>query len=215
MPKLIKKEVKEKAMRMLAEEPNVSLSTVADECGVGLTTLKTWKNDAGFNEAVYTKYMSTSGFKMTQVMDAAFREAKLGNVSAMRLWAEMSGKLVKRISIKNESPYEKFINMHNVEDAEILDDYEISSVLPERDVSNDKPRVKAKNERESLNNAIKRGYKKEVSPEQRAKNRKKSLESYKRQQRAKKVGLESLGRRTGQAREEWYAELERREKEIR
>lgn len=215
MPKMIKKEVKEKAMRMLAEEPNVSLSTVADECGVGLTTLKTWKNDAGFNEAVYTKYMSTSGFKMTQVMDAAFREAKLGNVSAMRLWAEMSGKLVKRISIKNESPYEKFINMHNAEDAEILDDYEISSVLPERDVSNDKPRVKAKKERESLNNAIKRGYKKEVSPEQRAKNRKKSLESYKRQQRAKKVGLEPLGRRTGQAREDWYAELERREKEIR
>ena len=51
MPKMIKKEVKEKAMRMLAEEPNVSLSTVADECGVGLTTLKTWKADAGFNEA--------------------------------------------------------------------------------------------------------------------------------------------------------------------
>lgn len=215
MPKLIKKEVKDRAMQMLAEEPNASLAAVADACGIGITTLKTWKNDAGFNEAVYTKYMSTSGFKMTQVMDAAFREAKLGNVSAMRLWAEMSGKLVKRISIKNESPYEKFINMHNVEDAEILDDYEISSVLPERDVSNDKPRVKAKKERESLNNAIKRGYKKEVSPEQRAKNRKKSLESYKRQQRAKKVGLEPLGRRTGQAREEWYAELERREKEIR
>ena len=214
MPKMIKKEVKEKAMRMLAEEPNVSLSTVADECGVGLTTLKTWKTDAGFNEAVYTKYMSTSGFKMTQVMDAAFREAKLGNVSAMRLWAEMSGKLVKRISIKNESPYEKFINMSSIEDAEVMD-YEITSELPDRDTSNDKPRVKAKKERESLNNAIKRGYKKEVSPEQRAKNRKKSLESYKRQQRAKKVGLEPLGRRTGQAREEWYAELERREKEIK
>tara|TARA_R100001015_G_C4634846_1_gene202346 strand:+ start:3021 stop:3665 length:645 start_codon:yes stop_codon:yes gene_type:complete len=214
MPKLIKKEVKDRAMQMLAEEPNASLASVADACGIGITTLKTWKADAGFNEAVYTKYMSTSGFKMTQVMDAAFREAKLGNVSAMRLWAEMSGKLVKRISIKNESPYEKFINMSNIEDAEVMD-YEITSELPERDTSNDKPRVKAKKERESLNNAIKRGYKKEVSPEQRAKNRKKSLESYKRQQRAKKVGLEPLGRRTGQAREEWYAELDRREKENR
>ena len=160
----------------------------------------------------YQKWAKKTKFKMTQVMDAAFREAKLGNESAMRLWAAMSGKLVKRISIKNESPYEKFINMSNIEDAEVMD-YEITSELPERDTSNDKPRVKAKNERESLNNAIKRGYKKEVSPEQRAKNRKKSLESYKRQQRAKKVGLEPLGRRTGQAREEWYAELERREKE--
>ena len=214
MPKMIKKEVREKAMRMLAEEPNVSLSTVADECGVGLTTLKTWKNDAGFNEAVYSKYMGSSGFKMTQVMDAAFREAKLGNVSAMRLWAEMSGKLVKRISIKNESPYEKFINMNNIEDVEVLDDYEISSDLPPRDESNNTPRVKARKEREKLNKAVNKGYKKEISPEQRAKNRKKSLASYKRQQRAKKVGLEPLGKKSGQAREDWYAELKRREKEM-
>jgi len=213
MPKMIKKEVREKAMRMLAEEPNVSLSTVAEECGVGLTTLKTWKSDAGFNEAVYTKYMGSSGFKMTQVMDSAFREAKCGNVAAMRLWAEMSGKLVKRISIKNESPYEKFINKNNMEDAEILDEYEVSSELPPRDISNDKPIVRAKKEKEKLNKAILSGYRKKVSPEQRAKNRKKSLASYKRQKRAKRVGLEPLGKRKDK--EKWYAELERREKEMK
>jgi hypothetical protein len=66
-----------------------------------------------------------------------------------------------------------------------------------------------------MKKAIKKGYKKEISQEQRAKNRKKSLESYRRMKRAKKVGMEPLGRRTGEAKRQWYAELERKEKEMK
>ena len=88
--------------------------------------------------------------------------------------------------------------------------------MPQRDEENNKPRTKTKKEKERVEKILSKdyGYKPEITPEQRAKNRKKSLASYRRLKRAKKVGLEPLGRKTGEAKREWYAELEKREKEM-
>ena len=102
-----------------------------------------------------------------------------------------------------------YADVIDVEDVEIIEE-----LAPIR-TNNDKPRVRIRKEKEKVEQILtKKRYKQEVTPEQRAKNRKKSLASYRRLKRAKKVGLEPLGRKTGEAKREWYAELEKKEKEM-
>jgi hypothetical protein len=218
MNKIMKKEVKDKALLLMSTNPDMDLNAIAKECGVTSRTLINWKNDPTFAEAMYEKYISTIGVHMPSVINSMVREAKMGNVQAARFVAEISGKLIKRISVKVESPFEKFMNFQKINDAEVLevvDDMEITEDLPPRSSKNDHPNVRSAKERKMMKKAIKKGYKKEISQEQRAKNRKKSLESYRRMKRAKKVGMEPLGRRTGEAKRQWYAELERKEKEMK
>ena len=216
MGNIVKKEVKDKALLLMSTNPDMDLNAIAKECGVTSRTLINWKNDPAFAEAMYEKYISTIGVHMPSVINSMVREAKMGNVQAARFVAEISGKLVKRISVKVESPFEKFMNFQKINDAEVLeivDDMEITQDLPPRNEENNHPNVRSTKEKKKLKEAIKKSYKKELTAEQRAKNRKKSLDSYRRQKRAKKVGLEPLGRRKGQAKREWYAELEKRESE--
>ena len=217
MPKIIKKEYKDRAIEVMGSNPNLDMENIANVCGISLSTLKNWRKDPAFNDAVYEKYMSTMGISQAQVNAAMVREAKLGNVQAARYCAEINGKMVKRISVKHESPYDQFLRAKEIS-ADVIDvePIEISEELAPIRSNNDKPRVRARKEKERVENILNKdyGYKPEISPEQRAKNRKKSLDSYRRMKRAKKVGLEPLGRRKGEAKREWYAELEKREKEM-
>tara|TARA_Y100001963_G_scaffold39888_1_gene55783 strand:- start:427 stop:1215 length:789 start_codon:yes stop_codon:yes gene_type:complete len=213
MPKMIKKEYKDRAIDVMGTNPNLDLENIANVCGVSLSTLNNWRKEPAFNDAVYERYMSTMGIEQAQVNAAMVREAKLGNVQAARFCAEINGKMVKRISIKHESPYDQFLKTKEIDDAEIIDTEVIEDGMPPF-FSNDKPRTRTKEEKKRVDKILNRGYKKEITPEQRAKNRKKSLASYRRLKRAKKVGLEPLGRKTGEAKRKWYAELEKREKEM-
>ncbi len=217
MPKIIKKEYKDRAIEVMGTNPNLDMESIANLCGVSLSTLKNWRKDAAFNDAIYEKFMSTMGISQAQVNAAMVREAKLGNVQAARYCAEINGKMVKRISVKHESPFDQFLRHHKEIDADVIDveDVEISEELAPIRTNNDKPRVRIRKEKEKVEQILtKKRYKQEVTPEQRAKNRKKSLASYRRLKRAKKVGLEPLGRKTGEEKREWYAELEKREKEM-
>ena len=217
MPKIIKKEYKDRAIEIMGSNPNLDMENIANVCGISLSTLKNWRKDPAFNDAVYEKYMSTMGISQAQVNAAMVREAKLGNVQAARYCAEINGKMVKRISVKHESPYDQFLRAKEIS-ADVIDvePIEISEELAPIRSNNDKPRVRTRKEKERVEKILNKdyGYKPEISPEQRAKNRKKSLDSYRRMKRAKKVGLEPLGRRKGEAKREWYVELEKREKEM-
>ena len=217
MPKIIKKEYKDRAIEVMGSNPNLDMENIANVCGISLSTLKNWRKDPAFNDAVYEKYMSTMGISQAQVNAAMVREAKLGNVQAARYCAEINGKMVKRISVKHESPYDQFLRAKEI-NADVIDvePIEISEELAPIRSNNDKPRVRTRKEKERVEKILNKdyGYKPEISPEQRAKNRKKSLDSYRRMKRAKKVGLEPLGRRKGEAKREWYVELEKREKEM-
>ena len=161
--------------------------------------------------------MQLFGGKLPGVLNSMIRESRLGNVAAARLVMEAAGKLVKRISVKVESPFEKFINLENIQDAEVVDvvsKMEITEVLPERDPINDKPKTRATKEKKKVARIKRAGLNPKISAKRRAENRKKSLASYYRSKRAKKVGMPSLGRLKGEEKRKWYEELEKREDKL-
>ena len=210
MPKMIKKEYRDRAIELIAADPNLDLQSIANICGVSISTIKNWGKDSTFGNSVYEKYMATTGIPMAQVNAAMFREAKLGNVQAARYCADIKGMMIKRVSVQIDSPYDMFLKAKKVDIAAEAEWEEIenSQDLPPRDPINDKPKTRSREENKKIKAIM------SITPEQRAKNRKKSLASYRRIKRAKKVGLEPLGRKTGEAKRNWYTELEKREKEM-
>jgi len=124
------------------------------------------------------------------------REAKHGNVQAARLVLEHSGKLVKNVNITIDSPFEKFLKSEDIQDAEIIEEFD-EIVVPE-DLPERKKPVSAKKEKIVL----KREIDKELSKKNRNEKRK---EWYKWNKRAKAVGIEPLKakRPTKGQRKEW------------
>ena len=166
--------------------------------------------------------MEVSGKELPNVISAMIREAKQGNVQAGRLILEHFGKLDTRVKIQVESPFEKFIKME-VEDAEFITDKEITngsisiaeqasslipdnSELPDRNPSNDTPRLRKKEEDKSLKLATKKARNGMITQYV-------QKMMYERRKRAKAVDLELLGagRSTKSKRNEWWDELERLE----
>ena len=207
MPKMIKKEYRDRAIELIAADPNLDLQSIANICGVSISTIKNWGKDSAFGNSVYEQYMATTGIPMAQVNAAMFREAKLGNVQAARYCADIKGMMIKRVSVQIDSPYDMFLKAKKVDIAAEAEWEEVKD-LPPRDPINDKPKTRSREENKKIKAIM------SITPEQRAKNRKKSLASYRRIKRAKKVGLEPLGRKTGEAKRNWYTELEIREKEM-
>ena len=206
-----------RAIELLASQPDMDLRKIAEESGVSHPTLLRWRQESAFLEAVYDRYMQLFGGKLPGVLNSMIRESRLGNVAAARLVMEAAGKLVKRISVKVESPFEKFINLENIQDAEVVDvvsKMEITEVLPERDPINDKPKTRATKEKKKVARIKRAGLNPKISAKRRAENRKKSLASYYRSKRAKKVGMPSLGRLKGEEKRKWYEELEKREDKL-
>tara|TARA_Y100000310_G_C20493540_1_gene720427 strand:+ start:239 stop:907 length:669 start_codon:yes stop_codon:yes gene_type:complete len=206
-----------RAIELLASQPDMDLGEIAKESGISSFTLLKWRQESAFLEAVYDRYMQLFGGKLPGVLNAMIRESRLGNVAAARLVMEAAGKLVKRISVKVESPFEKFINLENIQDAEVVDvvsKMEITEVLPERDPINDKPKTRVTKEKKKVAKIKRSGLNPKISAKRRAENRKKSFESYHRLKRAKKVGMPPLGRLKGEEKRKWYEELEKREEEL-
>ena len=154
---------------------------MADEIGVHRNTISNWMNDKEFIETLYESYMKSFGAKLPSVLEAMYKEAKNGNVQAGRLILEHSGKLIKNVEVKVESPFERFLEgSRKIDDSKIIDAIDEIPSLPESKLS-----------------------KKEVLNKQK-------LKSKKLLSRAKKVGLKPLGkgRHTKTRRKEWIQQLE-------
>ena len=212
------------AVEMLAMSPGISQKEISEALKVSAPTVRTWINDPMFIDALYKRYMEVAGKELPNVISAMIREAKHGNVQAGRLILEHFGKLDSRIKIQVESPFEKFIKLE-AEDAEFefISNKEVTNGavsigeqaaslipdvddLPDRDVRNDTPRFRDREEKSMLKYATSREKKKVVEREvQRM--------MYERRKRAKAVELELLGagRSTKSKRNEWWNELEKLE----
>ena len=180
----------------MAEASDVSIGTVAN-----------WLKEPVFVEAFYDRYMIVFGSKLPSVLNSMVREALEGNVQAGRLVLEHSGKLVKNVHIKHESPFEKFIAAESVKDTvdaefkEVIAE-EISKELPERNKENDSPHKRVMRETKRI---------KEVKEHEKSK--KGQRDNYELRKRAERVGLKPLkrGRPTKYDRKIWMKELEKRE----
>ena len=212
------------AVEMLAMSPGISQKELSESLKVTAPTVRTWMNDPMFIDALYKRYMEVAGKELPNVISAMIREAKHGNVQAGRLILEHFGKLDTRVKIQVESPFEKFIKLET-EDAEFefINNKEVTNGaisigeqaaslvpddddLPARDVRNDTPRFREKEEKSLLKYATSHEKKKVVGREI-------QKMMYDRRKRAKAVGLELLpaGRSTKSKRNEWWNELERLE----
>lgn len=165
--------------------PDMNLGDISREIGVHRNTITNWLNDKEFVESLYQTYMQTFGAKLPSVLQAMYSEAINGNVQAGRLILEHSGKLVKNVEVKVESPFERFLQGNKkIENAiEVVEEEE--KLLEEQKES----------PTEKLN--------------------KQKSDSKKLLSRAKKVGLKPLGpgRHTKTKRKEWLLELEKLELE--
>ena len=203
------------AIELMASRPALRTMDAAKALECTEETVRAYRRDPAFNDAVYSRFMEISGGKLIDVVDSMIREATKGNVQAATLVLKHYGKLEDKITLRIESPFEKFLKVGNLEDAVVVEESDAKDIgnmvpinpnLPERDPANDKPRAKTRKENKTLK-AIQNGtYKDEGRLEKRRK-------AYDLRQRAEKVGLEMLpaGRQRKNVRQEWMKELEKRE----
>lgn len=181
------------AIEMIATRPDINYAKIADKLGVSRMTVSTWKRNPLFWSAVYTRYMQYMEGKLPKVMDAMVREACEGNVQAAKLVMESAGKLIKRVTLSVDSPFEKFLKAESIEfkditDGEIQD--EDFAHLPVRNSTNDHPVRRMRAEKKKIKQKLS-NYKGKTkyATEQRQKRQKQRIVLRK---RAIDVGLKPL-----------------------
>ena len=202
-------------LEYLIENPSATRAEMAEVSDVSIGTIANWLKEPIFVEAFYDKYMIAFGSKLPAVLNSMVREALEGNVQAGRLVLEHSGKLVKNVHIKHESPFEKFIaseSIKDITDAEfdeaimeeiVKEDFKDDfTELPERNEENNSPHKRALGETKRI---------KKVREHEKSKKRQR--DNYELRQRAEKVGLKPMtgGRPTKYDRKRWLKEREKRE----
>ena len=124
------KPVVEKAVEIYAGKPDIQHQDVAEMLGVSENTLYKLRRDPNFWAKVYEYYMVTFEGDVVGVLRATVREALAGNIQACRLVLEHSGKLQKHLNITILSPFEKWMEKGDMEEAEVLEVKDDFSDLP-------------------------------------------------------------------------------------
>ena len=180
------------AIERIAADPGYKTKQLAEDLKVEQETIRTWKNNINFISAVYDRFMDIAGKHMPDVILAQIREAKLGNTQAATLVLKHFGKFQDTITIKVEAPFNQFLKSRDIEDAEIVKDdaieignsFEIpENILSDRDPINDLPKTRVRRE----NKKIKKIYSRQKYLDNRN-------ERYHWLKRAKKVGIDPMGR---------------------
>ena len=202
------------AVELLASKPGIKTTEAAKELNCTMETIRAYRRIPAFNEAVYNRYMDISGGKLVNVVAAMIREAERGNVQAANLVLRHYGKLEDKITMIHDSPFDKFLKIGHVTEAEVVEtmtpedvsgSFEVDVDLPERDTVNDKLKTRVTNENRAL---------KKVYTEEKRKRKETATTARKLRIRANKVGMDMLppGRQRQNVRDEWIRELKNREK---
>tara|TARA_Y100000310_G_scaffold104961_1_gene103258 strand:- start:150 stop:806 length:657 start_codon:yes stop_codon:yes gene_type:complete len=181
--------VEDKAIELYAHQPEITHIEVASTLGIHITTLRRLRRTPDFWQKYYNYYMVTFEKDVVDCLKAAVREGKAGNVQAIKLVLEHSGKLVSG-GDATLSPFEQWfmsnvegIKNENTEDAEIVDEF---IELPPRTADNSPE--KARKELNELNSAMNKAKSKNKWNQQRR-------EQYKWLKRAKAAGVKPLSAR--------------------
>ena len=181
--------VEDKAIELYANQPEITHIEVADTLGINIKTLRKLRRTPDFWQKYYNYYMVTFEGDVVDCLKAAVREGKAGNVQAIKLVLEHSGKLVSG-GAPTLSPFEQWfmskvegIKNEGVEEAEVVDEF---IELPPRTADNSPE--KAKEELNELHSAMNKAKSKNKWNQQRR-------EQYKWQKRAKAVEVKPLSAR--------------------
>ena len=179
------------AIERIAADPGYKTKQLAADLKVDVETVRDWKNNINFISAVYDRFMDIAGKHMPDVIMAQIREAKAGNTQAATLVLKHFGKFQDTITLKIESPFDQFLKRRDIEDAEIVpadaieigNSFELPEAIVDRDPINDLPKPRVRRE----NKKIKKIYSRQKYLDNRN-------ERYRWLKRAKKVGIDPLGR---------------------
>ena len=162
--KMVVKGTKEQAIDLFASNPDIEIKKVAELLNVHRKTIENWRKDNNFHEAVLTKFNIQLNGRLGNTLLALEREALAGNVNAIKLLLEYSGKYQKNVAITVLAPYEQWLNSkgsdgnvkkaedihEGVEDAEIVNDMPEFKDLPPRTTKNN--HLEVHKERQKLQN---------------------------------------------------------------
>ena len=73
------------AIELMASRPALRTMDAAKALECTEETVRAYRRDPAFNDAVYSRFMEISGGKLIDVVDAMIREATKGNVQAATL----------------------------------------------------------------------------------------------------------------------------------
>ena len=79
------------AIELMASRPGLKTGEAAEALNCTTETIRAYRRDPAFNDAVYSRFMEISGGKLIDVVDAMIREATKGkcaggHVSIKALW---------------------------------------------------------------------------------------------------------------------------------
>ena len=78
------------AIELMASRPGLKTGEAAEALNCTTETIRAYRRDPAFNDAVYSRFMEISGGKLIDVVDSMIREATQGNVggnvSIKALW---------------------------------------------------------------------------------------------------------------------------------
>ena len=98
------------AIDLIVANPGIKNAELAKVVNVSTDAIYNWLHNAEFTNRCYDRFMQLRSVKLMSVLDSMFREAEEGSVAAAKLIFEHYGRLEKRINIKIESPFERFLN---------------------------------------------------------------------------------------------------------
>ena len=101
------------AMDIIAYTPGITNKDIASQLSISESTISAWRGNPAFIDSCYNRYIEINGNRLMSVMEAMFREAELGSVPAAQLILKHYNKLIDRVTIEIESPFEKFLKMGN------------------------------------------------------------------------------------------------------
>ena len=180
----------DKAIEIYANQPEITHREVAETLGINEKTLRKLRRTPDFWQKYYNYYMVTFEGDVVDCLKAAVREGKAGNVQAIKLVLEHSGKLVNSGNA-TLSPFEQWFmskveginNKETPEEAEVVDEF---IELPPRTADNSPE--KAKKELTELHSAMNKAKSKKKWNQDRR-------EQYKWLKRAKAVEVKPLSAR--------------------
>lgn len=97
------------AIEYMALQPSITKREVCEKLNIPSRTLGDWCSDPNFGSALYKRAMIEYGLELPAILKALTREAKGGNVQAIRTVLEHTGKMAKNSVNVIISPWEMFM----------------------------------------------------------------------------------------------------------
>ena len=207
------------AIDLIVSNPGIKNAELARVIDVSIDAINQWLHNTEFTNRCYDRFMQLRSTRLMSVLDSMFREAEEGSVAAARLIFEHYGRLEKRINIKIESPFERFLNTKEingaidaeftVEDAKAMAITHVrGSDLPERN-----PELNTQAHKSKETKKFKRRFK---TARQKQRNNANQNARHHLRKRAKAVKLPPLppGKPKAEVRAAWMRDLKKREEEL-